>query len=406
MSEPIFTFPAQIIDGAPSLERLAESLRGIEDADNLFVFTAEISNDNLDYYYTRMAESSLRNFAQDATAGVALLDSHSIRNLGYGRSLVGRFEREDGRMRVLADFYTVPGIRFGGGQSYESTDDFIKAVRAQIAKDMSIGFGGGETICDICGEPVWGWRTDCPHIPGLEYPVGERGEQTVLATGTNEDERLFEASVVYAAATPDAMILKIEREADAGRLVPEQARLLEVRYRVKLPGVKHNWPGLELGNGRKQAGQGEGSMDVFEQERLEIAESDERPLANALRQALTNAGIKTQNHEVVGCIRRLGTELSQLRSLADDGRQYRTDLIEEALAEGVRAHGDEFAQETYRGMLEQSSIEVIKRMRDDWKAIGDKRFLGGRQTEDGDPSAGADDVPVTADDVPITAYKN
>ncbi|MGN6814410.1 MAG: hypothetical protein ACTHMP_26385, partial [Thermomicrobiales bacterium] len=72
--------------------------------------------------------------------------------------------------------------------------------------------------------------------------------------------------------------------------------------------------------------------------------------------------------------------------LADDGRQYRTDLVTEALEEGVRALGEGFAAETYKGMLETAPLETIKRMRDDWRAVGDKRFPGGRQTTEGEPA--------------------
>ena len=102
---------------------------------------------------------------------------------------------------------------------------------------------------------------------------------------------------------------------------------------------------------------------------------------DAIRVALPETAV---GDDMASRVAWLANELTRLRPLADDGRAYRADLIEEALAEGVRAHGEKFASEAYRGMLESSGIEVIKRMRDDWRAIGDKQFPGGRQSRDGE----------------------
>lgn len=98
---------------------------------------------------------------------------------------------------------------------------------------------------------------------------------------------------------------------------------------------------------------------------------------DAIRVALPETAV---GDDMASRVAWLAAEVSRLRPLADDGRAYRADLIDDALAEGVRAMGPEFAQEAYRGLLSSSTIEVIKRMRDDWRAIGDKTFPGGRQT--------------------------
>ncbi len=66
-------------------------------------------------------------------------------------------------------------------------------------------------------------------------PTGER--QTVEAA--IEDAHLAETSGVYDGATPEASILVIKaRElADAGKLDPKEARFIEDRYRVRIPGM-------------------------------------------------------------------------------------------------------------------------------------------------------------------------
>lgn len=111
--------------------------------------------------------------------------------------------------------------------------------------------------------------------------------------------------------------------------------------------------------------------------------------------------------EPADALRQLATEVERLRPLADDGRAYRADLIDEALAEGVRANGEDFAEESYRGILERADIATIKRMRDDWKRLGDKRFPGGAGSVPDDETpdktrAQADRAPAL---VPDEAYR-
>src|SRR5690606_5129371 len=75
-------------------------------------------------------------------------------------------------------------------------------------------------------------------------------------------------------------------------------------------------------------------------------------------------------------------EVARLQPLADQGREYRAHLVEEAVAEGVRAMGTAFPEETYRAMLADASLEHIKQMRDAFAVKAAERFPGGRQTQD------------------------
>lgn len=95
---------------------------------------------------------------------------------------------------------------------------------------------------------------------------------------------------------------------------------------------------------------------------------------------LAPAGNWDRNVERV--LRETGADLSRLRPLAADGETYRQDLISDALAEGVRALGNDFSREAYEPVLRGASIDTIKRMRDDWKSVADKALLPGRATSD------------------------
>ena len=84
-----------------------------------------------------------------------------------------------------------------------------------------------------------------------------------------------------------------------------------------------------------------------------------------------------------------------------EGRRYRQDLIDEAIAEGIRAHGPDFNEEAYRKTLEGERIDTIKIMRDDWKRMAGHLLKGGRQTQDV-----ADAQPSRENDIPATAYRD
>jgi hypothetical protein len=470
----IFATPAAIIQRATTAEllALAKAQRAFDptvfDEHAPFFFGAEISSNRLDAYFTRMAPTSLRNYAADAQAGVSFQDSHCTDRLGLGRSLTGIYEEggEDAvspsngqpapagerLARTLADFYTIAGLA--------DTDPFITRLRAGIARDVSVGFYGGEGFafrCSICNRDMMrNW--DCFHVPGMRYEVRDpagniTGQETAFAWV--ENAHLAEVSAVYDGATPGAAVLKAQQEADGGRMRPEVARMLEQRYRgiglrlpaahktgagVFVPGREGRMtepiltpavtPGEPDGNGIASDGasqtleelqarvaeltgqlataqaERQQALDVLAQRESELrtAEQGLRDTVAVLATSNAPAGVPIADavRSVVTRAQDLEAEASRLHALADDGRQYRVDLIASAMAEGVRAYGPGFAQETYRGILEAAPLATIKRMRDDWQAVGDKLFAGGRLTVDG-PDANKP----TTDAKPVTdaAYR-
>lgn len=510
-----------------------------------YFFRAQISNSHLDAYFTRMADSTLRNYAADAAAGVPFQNSHNTRALGFGRSLTGRYigKQGNGVARVEADFFTTRGINLAGFTS----DDWITALQLGIVRDVSVGFSGGRTVCSICGGDMdaWAWlfrdddRDACFHVPGETYPrKGPDGKplkgELDTATGTIEDAHLVEVSTVYRGATPGAAVLKAARMADAGLVPPDMARRLETRFRIALPQSHHAWSGwagwrtdeseqraewtaafvnnlpdaafagiepggkkdddgkttprslrhlphhtasvksasenssvdvphlrnalarveqmdaggaafrdkcrshlnahakaLGVGDDSKKGSPMEDTRTVDEaqtrtdpeQEAPEVqtpeqAETRSTPVAVAaavstlalpdVRAALTAAGA-AEDSEPLAAIRQLGDELRRLRPLADDGRAYRTDLIGDALRQGTRAFGEDFAAETYRGVLEHADLATIKRMRDDWQKLGDRLGTTAaqpRRTKDTEPEPATNGTAtVTRLPVPDAAYR-
>jgi len=396
MTEQVIeSIPARIIQRTLSVEQLTALIQADLGDIEPFFWPAEISSNRLDFYFGRMAESTLKNFANDATAGVSFLDSHNSRSLGYGQSLNGTFEQTSDLMRTVVDFYTVPGIRFANGLTYASTDDFIRAVVARVTRDVSVGVYGGERICDICGEDIYEfdwdtWRYACPHVPGVVYPIGDRGEETILATFTWENGRLAEVSSVYDGATPGAAIGKAQRMIDGGDIPAALMQQLEIKYHLKAPDKQ--WSGFDKQERRKNMS-GKNEPNELELIRSIVEESGapESDLPGAVRWLAD--GLVEANEErdtLTAENARLVERVAELTPLADDGRSYREALVESAMVWGARAMGDKFPEETYQTMFDNPNtpIDQIQRLLESWGGQASEVFSNGRETEDADPTEG------------------
>jgi hypothetical protein len=435
-----FTHPAGIVTRALNSEELmtlaknrAPDPAAFDEYPPLFI-SAEATNNRLDAYYTRMMPSSLKNYAAEAAEGVSFQDSHQTDALTFmmGRTLTGEYigAQGDGKARVLVNLYTI--------QNLPETGNFISKYRTGIARDVSIGFYGGTFICSICGLDMMSW--DCWHYPGREVEVEEEntdGSKTVrkvIATADVEDAHLAELSAVYKGATPGAVIVKALRDVEEGRMKPDVARFLEMRYRfldLNLSRTRRSFPGHSTEENRDMAThrrEGEATTTTDANAGTTTTTTDGTNAgtngagANAGASAGEGAGATTTGTtdgggtttdspgttdqaatEAAGATADDARMLPQLRTLltargleasilptsvrvldlALDGLTYRRDLIEEALKEGVRAHGaDNFKREQYEKTLRSAEIETIKLMRDDWARQAKANLQGGRATSD------------------------
>lgn len=381
MDELIFT-TARITTRAASPELLALAREravdpAIFDVYPPFVWQSEISSDRLDAYFTRMDPlTTLVNYARDAAAGVAVLVGHNVRELPIGQSLTGTLEAIGNVTRVLSDAYAIaePGAASA-----------LTRLQAGIVRDVSVGFNarneGAGCICGICGLDMWSsW--DCWHVPGLVYEIKDVTAsgtvvREVLCTATIVNAGLSEYSLVYDGATPNAAVIQARKAAEAGRLRPEQVRLLESRYRINLPGRRLLVPGATVIEGGEMPPEPQKTEETRAPAPIVVATMDE----GALLPVLQRGGAAPELDLRAAC-EWAAAELARLRPLADDGRTYRTGLVDAAIAEGIRAHGAEFPEETYRATLGSMPLDMVKRMTADWKAIGDSKLPAGRQTVD------------------------
>lgn len=365
--QEIFSHPAAVLignravlDTAALIARAREVMPDpsiISESDPFF-WTAEVSNDRLDSYYTKMSEKTLRNYQEDAMNGVAFQNSHRTNELSLGRSLESRFfgPQGNGVARLEVSFYTLPDLRL----TELNTNDFIRGIRSGIVRDVSVGFVGGDYICSICNRNMLrDW--DCFHIPGMKYdridPASNRTENDILAFAWVHDARLAEVSAVYEGATPGAAILKAVREAEAGRITPMARTVIEQRYRYTLPTHRTRVQGVTLDeptDTKEKENVGVNTPEETHENSADTVDTGHVPVAEVEPAGESDVSDKTEtNTNSVESIEtpvedRAADETQETHTMSGNAEQHAPEL------ETIRALvGTDQAESGVRGLLEQ-----------------------------------------------------
>lgn len=328
-----------------------------------YLWQSEISSDRMDAYYTVMdPDTTLPNYAADAQAGVAVLIGHDSRAAPTGYSLTGTLE-SGAVTRVLSDAYAIQDA---------ATAPLINKLRAGVIRDVSVGFStrGATCQCSICQRDMWrDWK--CWHIPGVRYKRTDNPEDAVsdpngaLCAGRIVGAHLSEYSLVYDGATPGAAVLQAQRAAEAGRLKPIDIRAIEARYKLHLPDRRVQSQGVTMAKELETDRDASGAAPI-----------DVRAL-----QALVEGSGAPKDATIEQGVRWLTDQVRELTPLAAAGRQYRTDLIDAAEREAVRAFGAEKGA-AKRSLLTALALGDIKELTVSWREIGDAALKGGRATND------------------------
>ncbi|MES9790698.1 hypothetical protein ABWL24_09530 [Priestia megaterium] len=345
-------------------------------ADDIFTFSGVCSNDRLDSYFTRMDPvTTLRNYAADLNNGVSLLGNHNIYTAPFGRSYGGQLIQDDtdNANAVRGDWYILKGVKING----ESTDDTIRAIKAGITRDMSVGFSDESYRCGSCGRDLWDW--ECPHIPGLE------DEQGRMSFAWIENARLREVSTVYKGATPGAYIDKARAYVQQGELEENKIAKLEQRFQTRFErkdGAAFFMPKREDNK----------SMNLIEQIRTALQKNEIEK--SRVYEILQGEGEKFRQPDDMAIRNELGEQatvegVKQLKVEAEQGRQYTADLIDQAVASRTRAQGAGFNAESYKNMLVRAAdLDYIKDEIKAYEEMAGQRFTPGRHTNPDDPSRG------------------
>ena len=401
-----------------------------------------ISSDDLDTHFSRMSESTLQNFAEDAENGVTVLDSHRHYTAGIGRTAAGKYEEG----KVYSDFYLVRDVPLGDSQSYSNTNGFITMLDDGALRDISVGFYGGTEVCDICNEAIWE-SLQCRHWPGSEYIIidEETEEKTVVTcTTTIVDARLSEISLVYDGSNEDSEITeKANRLAEQGEINTKQKLHIENRFNVRFKqGIKFPDPDNqeeinELKNKQPDKTRVSDKGDNPMAKTVEELQTEVEELESQVESLRSNVATWKEKGERAGTLetanndltskneklekrqsddadtierltqekRDLKVEVDKIKPMADEGERYRKEEETLAYTEFVRMKGDELNEENKDSERAKNTlsnlltIEDVRDMRKIWAENADIKYPAGRKTSDtGDTGTDPDPDPESADE--------
>jgi hypothetical protein len=340
--------------------------------EDIFTFSGMASNDRMDAYLTRMdPATTLPNYVQDLRDGTPLMENHDVFSDPYGRSYDGELitPAESGAeiTSVRGYWYLLRGLTINGTRS----DDRIRAIKAGISKDMSVGFGGNDLYyrCSSCGRDLFDYQ--CNHVPGLEDENGRRTFAWVV------NGHLREVSTVYRGATPGAYIDKAQERIQQGELSPENIYKLERTYQVRFKYDEKR----SIFMPKKESDH----VNLLEQ--IRAALKDNTVEKSRIYEVLSGEGEPFRQADDIAIRNELGDlatpeGVRQLKADADNGKKYVADLIDKAVAERVKVQGDSFDADKYKAMLVRvGDIDFIKDELASYEKQAKERFVSGRQTE-------------------------
>lgn len=434
------------------MERINELAKVELEPEQVFVFPDKLAGDMvIPDRYMQIHKSLLNVFKENAIAGVSMLLDHSWAGffarpkpaIPYGRTFDAKVKKSDiegEEWALFADHYIVRGKEIDG----ISTDSIIASIEDGTFFDSSIGWGASNYTCSICGN----YYTDygkCQHYIGQEY------EEGICYAIAKPPGGLYENSLVWDGAYPGAGVLSVTGDAennsmtvidDLKGLTPGislfhtfsagKGKLLTFAKKDDMP-KKVILTGADLKNSLLKGG---GSMEKGTLEFIKTFGIDykegETKLEETLKQIAEkwDASIQTikdnaatsQNDDAGATpdvyltedqvADRLGKRYSaeEVLKLADDGVKfatqkeeydiYRKETVDNALAMGVRAMGNDFPKETWDETFATMGKKQIEDITKTWEAQAKEELSAGRQT---DPNSGVQDKPV--DDYPDEAFE-
>lgn len=417
-------------------------------AEELFVYPHKMAGDMIiPERYIQLTVPLLKVFADDANAGVAFLLNHSWTwaspkpALPYGRIFEGELSKEG---LVEGETISFNGTAyFVRGQEKDgiSTDAIISDIETGVLFDTSIGWGADNFECSICGNDIRDWRK-CEHIPGKKYIIDEdTGEVKLCWAMAKPPGYLMEDSGVFDGAYPGAGTSLAMLAADGG-FENEQGTFVVVDDFKQMPmttilGTYSSRGGIltfvkkaeykkvyamsSADNQPLKGGDTKMDKKVLEMlEALGVAYKEGEATADELLKQVAEAytaipPVEPQEGEIEHYMtqeqvaEKLGKEYTaeEVLGLAKDGIDfavqkaeydiYRQETIDNALAAGVRAMGNDFPKETWEATFATMGKKQIEDIAKTWQKQAEADIPAGRRT---DPKAGQE----TEASLPDEAY--
>lgn len=430
--------------GVPTEEQLAKINKLAKrtlSADEVFAFSGKSAGDMLiPNRYTRISKELLQVMADDAKKGVSFMLNHNWSNWGgiqgipYGKVFDGEIKASteiDEAVELHLSKYIFRDDEVTDGISANA---LIKKIETGILSDTSISFSTDIMKCSICGKNYF--SRECSHWRGAKYEMGDGTTKTCTVTAMPpsiiipyNNNALYEESIVWDGAYPGAMVSQAKDgdiiELPTGNFavlgdkeeLPDNTAFLNKYHNgniltmVKKSDHKkvHNLGGIDEGrkegvkklmNEKLQKMLKDFGMSVEETEKLTVDDASE--ILNQLAEKWDNKveEIKASVEPVMAQLdsteeflsketvkEKLGAELTadNVLNLAKEGQEYRKQLIDDTIAMGVRAMGNEFKAETWKVTLSTMESSAIKDIMANFETQAKNNIPSGRKT---DPEAG------------------
>lgn len=404
--------------------------------EEVFVFPSKLAGDMIiPGRNVQLTKGLLDVFSDNANKGVSLLLDHSWTSDGlfgmggrpkiampYGRTFDSRFEgaTEEGEtISLVADHYMVRNVELDGIK----TNDLIASIEAGTMFDTSIGFSYEGATCSVCDE---NYRR-CDHYAGRTYEVEIDGvmKNKFCYIKANAPGFLMENSLVFDGAYPGAGVMSkagdifenekgiyqiVDETKDIDPLKPIMATYSErvgLLTMVKKSDHKKVFKGVKIEGEDKEDETlkgGENNMDEnllnaligigFTKEEAEALNVGEVTTAlNAMvekfeatpkvGELLVGEALLPEYLSQEQVTEKLGSELSaeKVLELAKEGQDYHAQVIEDAIAMGIKAQGNEFTTETWKNLFATMSTKAIKDVMKTFENQAGKDIPAGRFTK-------------------------
>ena len=401
--------------------------------EEVFVFPSKLAGDMIiPGRNVQLTKGLLDVFSENANKGVSLLLDHSWSPDGffgmggrpkmampYGRTFDSRFEgaTEEGEtISLVADHYMVKGVELDGIK----TNDLIASIEAGTMFDTSIGFSYDGAMCSVCDE---NYRR-CDHYAGRTYEVEIDGvvKNKFCYIKAEAPGFLMENSLVFDGAYPGAGVMSkagdiIENEKGIYQIVDETKDIDPLKpimatyservgllTMVKKSDHKKAFKGVTIeGEGKEDETLkgGENNMDEkllnaligigFTKEEAETLNVGEVTTAlNAMvekfeatpkvGELLVGEALLPEYLSQEQATEKLGEGLSaeKVLELAKEGQDYHSQTVEDAIAMGIKAQGNEFTTETWKNLFATMSTKAIKDVMKTFESQANKDIPSGR----------------------------
>lgn len=406
-------------------------------SEEVFVFSGKSAGDMLiPGRYTKISPDLLAVMVDDARKGVSFMLNHNWSNWGgiqaipYGKVFDGKIidSVEDGETvsmhlskYIVRDDEVTDGI---------SANALIKKIETGVLSDTSIGFSTDIMTCSICNNNYFSRK--CRHYRGSSYEMGDGTQKVCTVTAMppsimlpQNNNALMEESIVWDGAYPGAVVTQgatgdiIELPSGKFSILGDKDELPEGTAFIN---QYHNGDMMTLvkkAESTKVFGMGspkEPEEDKLNKEPKGVEQSVNENLKNALEalgiefegETMTDdvmdalatrieelkadsealALVESNENEVVEYLTEeqakeaLGSDTSAetLLALAKEGQVYKTKLIDDTIAMGVRAMGNDFKAETWKTTLTDMDTKSIGDIMDGFaKQVGEE-IPAGRKT--------------------------